>query len=331
MGTLSRKTAPHQNCVEQDAAQVGAGDHADHGDGAPRGHRLAALLSSNTVIRIDSVLGMRSEPPTPISARAAMSCHGLGGQGGQQRGAAEQRQPDDQEAAPAEAVGQAAGGQQQPGEHQDVGVDDPLDVRRARRPGRHRGRGWPGSARCCPRRAPAGSDRALQGSTNAGGRGSTRTVFDVTRTAYDKLVHVRVEFIRGAVKQPFSSVWTREPRTSEESDAQPDTDRARRRGTARRRGAGRAEHAPPGRQTRLGGHQHLLARGQQGRAARTGPGRVLRRVQASGDRGDDRLAARRDPLRIRDAGGTLPAPLGDAPRRDDARRRPQRDAAHAAG
>ncbi len=32
--------------------------------------------SSKTVIRIDRVLGIRKDPPTPMSARAPISCHG---------------------------------------------------------------------------------------------------------------------------------------------------------------------------------------------------------------------------------------------------------------
>lgn len=37
---------------------------------------LRRSSSSKTVIRIDRVLGIRMDPPTPISARAAMSCQG---------------------------------------------------------------------------------------------------------------------------------------------------------------------------------------------------------------------------------------------------------------
>ncbi len=81
---------------------------------------------------IDSVDGMISAPPMPIATRTAIIWAGSAAERRGQRRRAEQHQPDDHDLPAAEPVAQAARGEQQPGEHQDVGVEDPLGVLRAR-------------------------------------------------------------------------------------------------------------------------------------------------------------------------------------------------------
>ncbi len=50
--------------------------------------------SSKTVIRIDSVLGMISAPPMPITTRAAISCSGLAAKVASSEASAEDHQAD---------------------------------------------------------------------------------------------------------------------------------------------------------------------------------------------------------------------------------------------
>jgi hypothetical protein len=53
---------------------------------------------------------------------------GGAGEGGQHRADAEDGHPDEERATAPIAVAEAPGGEQEPGEHQDVGIDDPLQV-----------------------------------------------------------------------------------------------------------------------------------------------------------------------------------------------------------
>ena len=89
---------------------------------------LPRSRGGNTLVMIDSVAGMMNAPPMPMNARVAISCSGDVGERRRERAEAEQHEPDLQRAAPAEAVAQAAGGEQQAGEHQRVRVDHPLQL-----------------------------------------------------------------------------------------------------------------------------------------------------------------------------------------------------------
>ena len=79
---------------------------------------------------IDSVAGMMNAAPTPISARLAITCVALGRQPAEQRADGEHDEAADERPLAAEAVAEGAGGEQQPGEQDGVGVDDPLELRR---------------------------------------------------------------------------------------------------------------------------------------------------------------------------------------------------------
>ena len=68
-------------------------------------------------------------PPTPISARLAISIPAEPASGRQRRAEAEDRQAEVQRPAAAEAVTERAGREQQAGEDEHVGVDDPLQLR----------------------------------------------------------------------------------------------------------------------------------------------------------------------------------------------------------
>ena len=79
----------------------------------------------NEVVITDSVVGITAAAPAPMSTRAAISIAGVvDGERPTRRGA-EDDQPGDQDALAAVPVAERAGGQQQPGEHDRVRVDDP--------------------------------------------------------------------------------------------------------------------------------------------------------------------------------------------------------------
>ena len=64
----------------------------------------------------------------PMTARAAMSCVDAAGERRRRRRDAEDDEADGQRTLAPEPVAQAAGGEQQAGEHERVGVDDPLQL-----------------------------------------------------------------------------------------------------------------------------------------------------------------------------------------------------------
>ena len=87
--------------------------------------------SPNTLTRIDSVVGMISAPPTPMTQRPAMSAV-VEPAVAATIGAGEERGQAGEECVPAaEPVADASCGEQQPGEHDGVGGDDPLQLGRA--------------------------------------------------------------------------------------------------------------------------------------------------------------------------------------------------------
>ena len=137
----TRATIDHRDVDQEDRAppevleQPAAGDRAE-GDGhagRPAQTPMArprSVGSVNTLVRIDSVAGMISAPPTPMSARVAISWLGSVARAESTDADAEDHEADRQRAPAAEAVAQRPGGEQQPGEHEHVGVDDPLQLAR---------------------------------------------------------------------------------------------------------------------------------------------------------------------------------------------------------
>ena len=88
---------------------------------------LARSWGGNTLLRIESVVGMIRAAPAPATAAEGDQLAGAAGEGGAQRGQGEDGQPGLEGALAAEAVADGAGRQEQPGEHEGVGVDDPLE------------------------------------------------------------------------------------------------------------------------------------------------------------------------------------------------------------
>ena len=77
---------------------------------------------------IDSVAGMMNAPPMPMNARVRDELLRRVGERRRERAEAEDHQAELQRAAPPEAVTEAAAREQQPGEHERVAVDDPLQL-----------------------------------------------------------------------------------------------------------------------------------------------------------------------------------------------------------
>jgi hypothetical protein len=116
--------------AHQPAAEGGAADRAQHEHRAPDRGGLAALLLVEHGDQDGQ--GARHDQRPADTHEHAGDDHLLRrlGERAEQRRGTEQQQPDQQELSPAEAVGQASRGEQQADEHQQVGVDDPLDVLR---------------------------------------------------------------------------------------------------------------------------------------------------------------------------------------------------------
>ena len=103
---------------------------------------LPRSWAGNTLVMIDRVAGMMNAPPMPMKARVAMSWPDDVANADGHRADAEDHEADLEGAAAAEAVAEAAGGEQQAGEDEGVGVDDPLEV--ADGGVEVRGRSWAG-------------------------------------------------------------------------------------------------------------------------------------------------------------------------------------------
>src|SRR5947209_11830352 len=75
-GRLTRKTDPHQKCSSSQPLVIGP--MAPPAPAIPAQMAMARARSSggNTLVRIDSVAGITSDAPAPISARQAVSWFG---------------------------------------------------------------------------------------------------------------------------------------------------------------------------------------------------------------------------------------------------------------
>ena len=76
----------------------------------------------------DSVAGITNAAPAPCTARPAITTLGRAGEAADHGPDAEHHEADEQRLLAPEAVAERAGGEQQPGEHEGVGVDDPLQA-----------------------------------------------------------------------------------------------------------------------------------------------------------------------------------------------------------
>ena len=126
---LTQNTEPHEKCSSSRPPVTGP--IATPSPEKPAQTAIArprSRGSRKTLARIDSVDGMISAPPMPMNARLRISCVVDRRHGRRHRADGEHDEADLQGALAAEAVAEAAGRQQQAGEHERVGVDDPLDL-----------------------------------------------------------------------------------------------------------------------------------------------------------------------------------------------------------
>ena len=129
MGTLTRKMAPQAKCSRIHPPVTGP--RATARPVTPAHVPMAFARSDGsvkTLVRMARVAGKMSAAPTPMAARAAISCSGRLGQAGEDRAHGEGDHAQLQGALAAEAVAQAARGEQQAGEDERVGVDHPLEL-----------------------------------------------------------------------------------------------------------------------------------------------------------------------------------------------------------
>ena len=84
--------------------------------------------AGNTLVRIDRVAGMMNAPPMPARARKAMSWPAVPAKADATDPTPKIDQAEAQRSLATEAVAEAAGGQQDAGVDDRVGVDDPLEL-----------------------------------------------------------------------------------------------------------------------------------------------------------------------------------------------------------
>ena len=89
---------------------------------------MRSAPSVKVVVRMDSVAGATTAPPRPWNARATIKLALALGQATGQRRRGEQQEPDEQHPLVPEQVRRAPAEQQEAGERDRVGVDDPLQV-----------------------------------------------------------------------------------------------------------------------------------------------------------------------------------------------------------
>ena len=133
MGTLTRKTDPHQKWARRNPPSIGP--MATPSPVVPDQIPIARARSRspvNTLVRIDKVEGMRAAAPTPMTARAAMSRSGVSGQAAMADPAPKTTSPAMNTHLRPTRSPSAPEREQQTGEDDGIGVDDPLQLGRRR-------------------------------------------------------------------------------------------------------------------------------------------------------------------------------------------------------
>ena len=136
MGTATSRTAPHQNCSTSQPPKIGPRAAPPEKPAAQMATASRRRLGSGKMLRIsDSVDGISMAPKKPSAARPAISHSALGANAVAAETAAKPDAADQQQPAAADPVAQAAHRDQQSGQDQGIGVHDPQQLRRRRRPG----------------------------------------------------------------------------------------------------------------------------------------------------------------------------------------------------
>ena len=125
-GTFTRNTDPHQKCSSNQPDAMGPMAAPPPEMPAQMAMALGRSWAGKTLVRMDRVEGITNAAATPITARAVMMVAAVVGSRRHRRPDEEQHEPGLERSLAAVAVADRAGGEQQAGEHQRVGVDHPL-------------------------------------------------------------------------------------------------------------------------------------------------------------------------------------------------------------
>ena len=126
---MTRKIDPHQKWSSSTPPTTGPSATPRPAVAAQIPIAIArSRASAKTLMSSDSVAGMMSAAPAPMTARASDELVDAARVRGARRGGPEHGEPAEQHAPAPEAIAERAGQQQQPGEHERVGVDDPLQL-----------------------------------------------------------------------------------------------------------------------------------------------------------------------------------------------------------
>ena len=140
IGTLTMKIEPHQKCSSRNPPATGP--MATAMPATPAHSPIATARSRasvKTFVRIESVAGMMNAAPMPITARAAMSASTLDANAAAPDEMPNSDEPRGERALAAVAIAERSRGEEQAGEHERVGVDDPLQIADARPEVAHQG------------------------------------------------------------------------------------------------------------------------------------------------------------------------------------------------
>ena len=128
IGRLTRNTEPHQKCSSSRPEASGPRAAPLPEMPAQMAIALARSRRGKTLVRIDSVDGMTNAAPTPITALATISIVGSSAKAPSTEPAANTTRPACRAPLRPKRSPRAAASEQQAGEHQAVGVDDPLHL-----------------------------------------------------------------------------------------------------------------------------------------------------------------------------------------------------------
>ena len=128
-GTLTMKTEPHQNDWSSAPPTIGPRGRPTIVDRLSTSMARGRSWGSNRTTTADMASGIRAAAPRPRSERAAISDAGLAAYAHQSEPTPKTARAADGQPLAAEPVAQHPGRQQHRGQHQQVGVGEPLQLR----------------------------------------------------------------------------------------------------------------------------------------------------------------------------------------------------------
>ena len=132
MGTLTSSVEPHQNPSSSAPVTMGPIDAPAPANPAQTAMARAARGAGRSTVMIDRVAGMMNAAPMPMTARLAITCEASDARPASSAPTPKTASPPSRAPPAAEAVADRSRGEQQAGEHDRVGVDDPLELGRRR-------------------------------------------------------------------------------------------------------------------------------------------------------------------------------------------------------